>query len=254
VSSDGHLALIPWYMGWEPSGLLFDTMLHWGTLVASLFVFWRDILDLIGAWFRSIARRSLADVNARLAWFILVGSIPAAAVGFLFDDYVESMYGDARLVGFFLLVTAVILAVGELMARTIRQTRTLEQMNWLDSILIGLVQTLALAPGLSRSGVTIATGIGRGIQRDLAARYSFLLGTPIVFGAGLLQLVKVLTSDASEFTGQWVPIVVGFAAATVAGIIAINFLLRYLRNHSLIIFSIYCVVLGLTTIAWSFVR
>jgi undecaprenyl-diphosphatase len=254
VSSDGHLALIPWYLGWEPSGLLFDTMLHWGTLVASLFVFWRDILDLIGAWFRSITRRSLADPNARIAWFIIVGSIPAAIVGFLFDDFVESLYADAQVVGLFLLITAIILAVSELVAGRQAHPRTLEQMNLLDSILIGLAQVLALAPGLSRSGTTIATGLVRGIRRDLAARYSFLLGTPIVFGAGLLQLVRALTADASQFTDQWVPIVVGFVAAAVAGIVAIKFLLRYLRNHSLYIFSIYCAVLGLATIAWSFVR
>jgi undecaprenyl-diphosphatase len=127
-------------------------------------------------------------------------------------------------------------------------------MNWLDSILIGLAQALALAPGISRSGSTIATGLGRGIRRDLAARFSFLLGTPIIFGAGLLQLVEVLSSDASKFTNQWVPIVVGFIAAAVAGTFAITFLLRYLRSHSLYVFSVYCVLLGLATIVWSFVR
>lgn len=254
VSSDGHLALIPWYFGWEPSGLLFDTMLHWGTLLAALFVFWRDILNLIGAWFRSIARRSLADPNARIAWFIIVGSIPAAVVGFLFDDFVESLYANAQVVGLFLLITAIILAVSELVAGRQQQPRTLEQMNLLDSILIGLAQVLALAPGLSRSGTTIATGLVRGIRRDLAARYSFLLGTPVIFGAGLLQLVKVLTTDASQFTDQLVPIFAGFVAAAVAGTIAINFLLRYLRNHTLYVFSIYCTVLGLGTIIWSFVR
>ena len=215
VSSDGHLALIPWYLGWEPSGLLFDTMLHWGTLLAALFVFWRDFLVLLDAWFQSIMRRSLADANARIAWFIIVGSIPAAVVGFFFDDYVESMYADARVVGIFLLVTAAILALSEQLAKRLQKVRTLDEMNWMDAILIGLAQMLALAPGLSRSGTTIATGLGRGIRRDLAARYSFLLGTPIVFGAGLLQLVKVLTTDAGEFTNQWGPILVGFIAAEI---------------------------------------
>jgi undecaprenyl-diphosphatase len=254
VSSSAHLALIPWFFGWGPSGLLFDTMLHWGTLLAMLFVFWRDYLALIGAWFRSITHRSLADPNARLAWFIIIGSIPAVILGFLFQDYVESLFADAQLVGFLLLITAIILAVSELVAGRQQQPRTLEQMNWLDSILIGLAQALALAPGISRSGSTIATGLGRGIRRDLAARFSFLLGTPIIFGAGLLQLVEVLSSDASEFTNQWVPIVVGFIAAAVAGTFAITFLLRYLRSHSLYVFSVYCVLLGLATIVWSFVR
>jgi undecaprenyl-diphosphatase len=254
VSSSAHLALIPWYFGWGPSGLLFDTMLHWGTLMAVLLVFWRDFLDLIGAWFRSIAERSLADPNARLAWFIIIGSIPAAVLGFLFEDFVEGLFVEARTVGFLLLVTAVILAVGELVGGSALRTRTLEQMNWLDTILIGLAQALALAPGISRSGSTIATGLARGIRRDLAARFSFLLGTPIVLGAGLLQLVEALTTDVTEVTNQWAPLAVGFAAAAVSGTLAIRFLLRYLRTHSLYVFSAYCAALGLFTIVWSFVR
>lgn len=254
VSSSAHLALIPWFMGWGPSGLLFDTMLHWGTLLAVTLVFWRDFLALIGAWFNSIRRRSLADPNARLAWFIIVGSIPAVVLGFLFDDFVESLFTEAQMVGLFLLITAIILAVAELVAGRLQRPRTLEQMNWLDSILIGLAQALALLPGISRSGSTIAMGLGRGIRRDLAARFSFLLGTPVIFGAGLLQLVDVLTSDASALTNQWIPIVAGFIAAAIAGTVAINFLLRYLRNHSLYIFSAYCTVLGLVTIVWSLVR
>lgn len=254
VSSSAHLALIPWFMGWGPSGLLFDTMLHWGTLLAVTLVFWRDFLALIGAWFNSIRRRSLADPNARLAWFIIAGSIPAVVLGFLFDDFVESLFTEAQMVGLFLLITAIILAVAELVAGRLQRPRTLEQMNWLDSILIGLAQAFALLPGISRSGSTIAMGLGRGIRRDLAARFSFLLGTPVIFGAGLLQLVDVLTSDASALTNQWIPIVAGFIAAAIAGTVAINFLLRYLRNHSLYIFSAYCTVLGLVTIVWSLVR
>lgn len=254
VSSSAHLALIPWFFGWGPSGLLFDTMLHWGTLLAVAFVFWRDFLALIGAWFTSLRRRSLADPNARLAWFIIVGSIPAVVLGFLFDDFVEGLFAEAQMVGLFLLITAIILAVAELVAGRLQRPRTLEQMNWLDSILIGLAQALALAPGISRSGSTIAMGLGRGIRRDLAARFSFLLGSPVIFGAGLLQLVEVLTSDAGALTDQLLPIVVGFVAAAAAGIFAITFLLRYLRNHSLYIFSVYCVVLGLATIGWSLLR
>lgn len=251
VSSSAHLALIPWFFGWGPSGLLFDTMLHWGTLLAVALVFWRDFLNLIGAWFTSIRRRSLADANARLAWFIIVGSIPAVVLGFLFDDFVESLFAEPQMVGLFLLITAVILAVAELTAGRLQEPRTLEQMNWVDSILIGLAQALALAPGISRSGSTIAMGLGRGIRRDLAARFSFLLGTPVIFGAGLLQLVEVVTTDATELTGQWLPIVLGFIAAAIAGTIAIRFLLNYLRAHSLYVFSVYCAVLGLVTIAWS---
>jgi undecaprenyl-diphosphatase len=134
----------------------------------------------------------------------------------------------------------------------LRNPRALERMNWGDAVVIGLAQALSLAPGISRSGSTIAAGLARGIRRDEAARFSFLLGTPVIFGAGLLQLVSVLQSDVAQVTDNWTPLIAGFVAAAVAGIVAIRFLLRYLRNHTLYIFSIYCLILGAVTIARSF--
>jgi undecaprenyl-diphosphatase len=254
VSSSAHLALVPWLLGWPPAGFLFDLMLHWGTLLAVFVVFWRDFVDLIGAWFRSIGRRSLADPNARLAWFIILGSIPAVVLGYLFKDFVEGLFLNPPAVGFFLLVTAVILALAEILTTNLLNPRLLDRMNWGDAIAIGFAQALALAPGISRSGITIATGLARGLRRDQAARFSFLLGTPVIFGAGLLQLVDVLQTDPSLVTDQLVLLAAGFAAAAIAGILAIRFLLRYLRNHTLYIFSAYCLVLGIVTIAISYWR
>lgn len=266
VSSSAHLALTPWYLGWlEPTAtyqLFFDLVLHWGTLLAVTVVFWRDFIALIAAWFQSIGRRSMADSNARLAWFIIVGTIPAVVVGYFFKDQIEAFFhpaGDtgnvtARWVGFFMLVTAGLLAGSELLAKRLQQVRELPQMNWLDSILIGLAQAFALLPGISRSGSTIAMGLARGIRRDQAARYSFLLGTPAILGAGLLQLADIAGEDTGQIAGNLLPLTVGFLAAAVTGIIAIRFLLKYLRNHSLYIFSVYCLVVGLVTIVVSFVR
>jgi undecaprenyl-diphosphatase len=229
-------------------------MLHWGTLLAVFVVFWRDFIDLIGAWFRSIGRRSLADPNARLAWFIILGSIPAVVLGFLFKDFVEGLFLNPPAIGFFLLITAVILALAEILTTNLRNPRLLDRMNWVDAVAIGFAQALALAPGISRSGSTIATGLARGLRRDQAARFSFLLGTPVIFGAGLLQLVDVMQTDPSLVTNQLVLLAAGFAAAAIAGILAIRFLLRYLRNHTLYIFSVYCLVLGIVTIAISYWR
>ncbi len=254
VSSSAHLALVPWLLGWPPAGFLFDLMLHWGTLLAVFVVFWRDFIDLIGAWFRSIGRRSLADPNARLAWFIILGSIPAVVLGFLFKDFVEGLFLNPPAIGFFLLITAVILALAEILTTNLRNPRLLDRMNWVDAVAIGFAQALALAPGISRSGSTIATGLARGLRRDQAARFSFLLGTPVIFGAGLLQLVDVMQTDPSLVTNQLVLLAAGFAAAAIAGILAIRFLLRYLRNHTLYIFSVYCLVLGIVTIAISYWR
>jgi undecaprenyl-diphosphatase len=251
VSSSAHLALVPWLLGWEPEGFLFDLMLHWGTLLAVAVVFWRDFLDLIGAWFRSIGRRSLAEPMARVAWFIILGSIPAVVLGFLFKDFVEGLFLNPPAVGFFLLVTAVLLALAEILTANLRTPRLLEGMNWVDAVAIGFAQALALAPGISRSGSTIAVGLARGIRRDQAARFSFLLGTPVIFGAGLLTLVDALQADAGQVAGNWLPLLAGFIAAAISGVLAIRFLLRYLRNHTLYVFSIYCLILGSVTIVLS---
>jgi len=254
VSSSGHLVIVPWLLGWDKPSLLFDTMLHWGTLVAIFVVFWRDFLALIRAWFTSLARRSLADPNARLAWFIIVGTIPAVVAGLLFDDFLESMFLNPQAVGFFMLITAGLLAGSEQLAKRSQATRDLEHMNWTDAIVIGVAQSFALLPGISRSGSTIAAGLGRGIRRDLAARYSFLLGTPAFFGAGLLQVAKAMGDDSAALAGNVAPMLAGFIAAAVVGVLAIRFLLRYLRNRTLYVFSVYCLVVGLLTITLSFIR
>ena len=253
VSSSGHLVIVPWLLGWEKPSLLFDTMLHWGTLVAIFIVFWRDFLVLIRAWFSSLLRRSLADPNARLAWFIIVGTIPAVVAGLLFDDFLESMFLNPQAVGFFLLITAGLLAGSEQLIRRSLAARELDQMKWSDAIVIGVVQSFALLPGISRSGSTIAAGLGCGIRRDLAARFSFLLGTPAILGAGLLQLVKSIGQDAVSLSGSFVPTAAGFIVAAVVGVLAIRFLLYYLRNRTLYIFSMYCLIVGLLTIMRSFV-
>jgi undecaprenyl-diphosphatase len=252
VSSSAHLVLVPFLLGWPQSSLLFDTMLHWGTLLAVLVVFWRDFLRLIAAWVQSILHFSLADPNARLAWYIIVATIPAVVVGFLFKDRIESVFADPIAVGFFMLVTAAILAGSEVIAKRLQQPRTLEQATWVDSIVIGLAQAVALLPGVSRSGSTIGAGLACGIRRDLAARFSFWLGTPAIFAAGMLQLVEVVTDESAQAEVQILPMIFGFAAAAIVGVLTIRFLLSYLRTRTLYIFSAYCLFVGLGIIAFSF--
>jgi undecaprenyl-diphosphatase len=254
VSSSGHLVLVPWLLGWPAPSLLFDTLLHWGTLVAVLIVFWREFLAMASAWVQSIVRRSLADPDARTAWFIVVGTVPAVAAGLLLDDLLESFFLNPLAVGCFLLVTALLLWLSEQLVLRSGGGRALAQMQWLDAAAIGVAQALALLPGVSRSGSTIAAGLARGIRRDQAARFSFLLGTPAILGAGLLQLVKVLGEDASALTQHAAPILVGFVVAAVTGVVAIRVLLSYLRNHTLYVFSGYCLVVGAATIVWHLVR
>ncbi|MFZ4849976.1 MAG: undecaprenyl-diphosphatase UppP [Caldilinea sp.] len=254
VSSSGHLVLVPWLLGWPAPSLLFDTLLHWGTLVAVLIVFWREFLAMASAWVQSIVRRSLADPDARTAWFIVVGTVPAVAAGLFLDDLLESFFLNPLAVGCFLLVTALLLWLSEQLVLRSGGGRVLAQMQWLDAAAIGVAQALALLPGVSRSGSTIAAGLARGIRRDQAARFSFLLGTPAILGAGVLQLVKVSGEDASALTQQAAPILVGFVVAAVTGVVAIRVLLSYLRNHTLYVFSGYCLVVGAATIVWYLVR
>lgn len=252
ISSSGHLVLAPWLLGWEKPSLLFDTMLHWGTLAAIGIVFWRDFLMMIRAWFLSLARRSLADPDARVAWFIVVGTLPAVFVALLFEEPLEAMFLNPGGVGFCLLVTAALLFISErITQRRNGAGRVLEQMTWLDAIAIGVAQAFALLPGVSRSGSTIAAGLGCGIRRDQAARYSFLLGSPAFLGAGLLQIVRVMQEDAFVLNHGLLPIAVGFVASAISGTLAIHFLLRYLRTRTLYVFGLYCLVVGLLTIALS---
>ena len=254
VSSSAHLVLVPWLLGWPDAGFLFDTILHWGTLVALIVVFWRDYLKLIAGWFRTIGQRSLADPDGRLAWLIILGTIPAVITGLLLKDYIESLFTSARAVGFFMLVTAALLALSEQILKRWQQQRTITEIRWLDALFIGCFQAIALAPGISRSGSTMAAGLMRGIRRTDAARFSFLLGTPAFLGAPLLQMADIVTGDVPIASISWLPLIAGFLAAAVVGIIAIRWLLRYLANHSFYIFSIYCLVVGLITITLSFVR
>lgn len=244
ISSSGHLVIIPWLFGWPPSSLFFDTVLHWGTLLSIVLVFWRDLLAILVASLRSVAHRSLQDPNARLGWYIIVGTIPAALTGILFKDYFEALFSSALAAGFFLLVTAVLLAGSEQIARRIHASQVLDHLRLSQAVIIGCAQALALAPGLSRSGSTIAAGLSTGLRREDAARFSFLLGTPAFLGAGLLQLADVLSENSNALVGQIPVLVTGFVFSTVVGFVAIRFLLSYLRRHSLYPFAVYCALVG----------
>jgi undecaprenyl-diphosphatase len=243
VSSSGHLVLVPWLLGWPAPGLAFDAFLHLGTIVAVIAYFWRDMLSLAGAWLRSLRDRSLADSPPRkVAWLILLGTVPAALAGLLLEAFFEGLFANPSAVGLFLLVTATLLAVSE---HRSRQEQQADEMTWLDGLLVGIGQACAIAPGLSRSGTTIAAGLWRGLTRPVAARYSFLLSVPIVIGAGLLQARKLL----SGLDTHWLPLTLGFLASAVVGYLCIHFLLTFLQRGRLYGFAVYCAAAGAITLA-----
>lgn len=240
ISSSGHLILVPWIGDWhylethESFNKTFDVALHLGTLVAVILYFWRDVVRYVGAWFRSVAYRGIRDNDERLAWYILAASVPAALVGALGENTIETRLGQPWQIAIFLSVFGVLLYVAD---RTVER-RTIEQLGFGTVFLIGISQILALMPGVSRSGITITTGRFMKLDRDSAARFSFLLLIPIVFGAVLYQGLKhvVLESLPAGSTG---PFVVGTLAAAAVGLVAIDVLLGYVRRHDYTPFVVY---------------
>jgi len=256
VSSSGHLVIVPWLFDWPTSTLLFDTVVHLGTLLSILAVFGRDFVAIIRATLRSLpvifkARgltSSLTDTNARLGWFIVLGSVPAAITGLLFKDALERLYHTPQAAAFFLAVTALLLAGSEWMSRNVSARAPLAALTLRQSFLIGLAQAAALAPGISRSGTTIAAALAQGLRREAATRYSFLLGAPAFLGAGLLQVVDTLAVEPSAVLAELPALLVGFITSAVCGFAAIRFLLAYVRRNSLYLFSGYCLLVSLAVL------
>ncbi|MDY7040174.1 MAG: undecaprenyl-diphosphatase UppP [Chloroflexota bacterium] len=249
VSSSGHLVLVPWLLRWPEPGLAFDITLHWGTLAAVVAVFWRDLWRLVVAWLHSLHSRSLDDVEARVAWWIIVGTVPGVAFGLILNEPLERLFSAPEIVAVFLLITAAILSLSE---RLGRRDRDLDRMTWLDALLVGVGQALAIMPGISRSGATIASGLLRGLKRETAARFSFLLSTPIIVGAGLPPLLEL--AQAGDLSGRLPTLILGFAAAAISGYLCIRLLLNYLQQHKLYIFAAYCAVAGLVCLIVALVR
>ena len=250
ISSSGHLVLVPWLLSWENPGLAFDVMLHLGTLLAVVAFFWRDLLELTVGALLSIKERSLAgEPRRKIAWLILVGTIPAAVIGFALEGFFEVLFGAPFWVGVLMLCTGVLLAVSE---RWSRQSLEVHEMTWLDALLVGLGQALAIAPGISRAGATISAGLWRGLHREAAARYSFLLATPIILGTGVFKSRDLLSSPL--LSGSPLALAAGFLAASISGFLSIRFLLAYLGRHRLYPFAIYCWIVGAGTILLALLR
>lgn len=244
VSSSGHLVLVPWILGWAPPGLLFDSMVHWGTLAALVAVFWADLREVVVGWLRSLGRGDFAAPEARLGWYLILGTVPGAVAGALLEDFFEGLFASPGTAAGLLLVTGTFLALAEWRGQGGRGMR--EVRAW-DALLVGLAQAAAIAPGISRSGATIAAGMTLGLRRAAAARFSFLLSIPIIFGAGALQLA---TLPSIPDAPQQVPLMaIGFGTAALSGYAVIRFLLRYLQNRPLYPFALYCWALGLTALA-----
>jgi undecaprenyl-diphosphatase len=252
VSSSGHLVLVPEFFNLATPTLGFDILVHVATLVAVVGYFIKDVAKIVIALVAP-SRMSREEVKfwRRLFLWLIIGSIPAAVVGFAFGSFFEDLFTSTLSVGVFLLVTSLLLWGADLViARVRRDTVPLERMHALDALIVGCFQAVAIAPGISRSGSTIAAGIFLGFDRPTAARFSFLLSIPAIFGAFLAKLHDVSGGFAGASGSAYA---VGALAATATGFLAVYGLMRWVKNHRLRGFGIYTAILGVITIILSLV-
>jgi undecaprenyl-diphosphatase len=245
VSSSGHLVIVPALLGWPASSLRFDVAVHWGTALAVLGYFRSDWLALLaGAWRATKERRLSGNAEARLLLLLAAASVPAALAGLLLQGPIESAlasnsHGLAQVSAFFLMVTGLVLLAAELLPLGILRA---EEVSVAGALVVGVAQAVSVLPGVSRSGATIATGLGARLGRPEAARFSFLLGGPAVLGAGLVELADMAGGGLAG--GEVARMAVGFLTALIVGYAAIAFLLAYLRRASLRPFGVYCLAFG----------
>jgi len=251
ISSSAHLILVPWFFGWEDPGLAFDVALHWGTLVAVLVVFWRDWIRLLTAGLASLRDRSIGkDPDRRLFWALVVSAVPGAILGKLLNSWAEETLRSPLLIAGTLAVMGVVLYVADRVGRKYQQ---LDSMDLPRAGAIGIAQAAALIPGVSRSGATITLGLFFGFTREEIARFSFLMSTPIIFGAGLVKLPKMLREmhstapDVMHVTPA--ALLAGMVAAAIVGTLVIRWILRYLQHRTYLVFSVYRVLLALVVVA-----
>jgi Uncharacterized bacitracin resistance protein len=239
VSSSGHLILVPWFFGW--TGILadpnlnktFDVALHVGTLVGALIYFRHDVMRYLRAWLRSIKARSMLTTDERIAWALVIGTIPGAIAGAAFEDVIQEKLGAPWLIAVMLAGFGVILYTVD---RVARSDRGIDSVRPRTGLFLGVAQALALQPGVSRSGVTMTAARAIGIDRETAARVSFLLALPIIAGAGLFKGVDLAQAG---FQGYGPEFFWGFVSSAASGFVVIWGLLKYLRRHDFLIFMVY---------------
>jgi undecaprenyl-diphosphatase len=246
ISSSAHLVLVPFVLGWETPGLPFDVAVHIGTGLAVVAYFWRELLGLAAGSVRSLAGRGDARdrANARLTLLLALGSVPAAIAGLFLQGFVEGLTDRPEVVAVFLLGTAAILILGEEVYRRrgALETRDMTTVGAVDAVLVGVWQAVSIIPGISRSGSTITGGLLRGLSRDAAARFSFLLGLPAIVGAAIIELPDLTGVEPAT-------VIAATAVSAATGFMAIAFLLRYLRTRTMRPFAVYCVVASAVALA-----
>jgi undecaprenyl-diphosphatase len=246
ISSTGHLRIVPAFLGWKDPGAAFTAVTQMGTMFAVLLYFREDLLRITRAWLASLREPvKRRELDARLGWYIVLGTIPIGICGVLFKDQIETGARDLYLIGGALIVLGLILLAAEKVGT---RERDVERIRTKDGFAIGMAQALALIPGVSRSGATITAGLFMGLDRTSAARFSFLLSVPAVVLSGLFELGSIISGEEGGDTTA-LGLVLATVLAFVTGYASIAFLLRFLVTHSTLVFVVYRVALGALTIA-----
>jgi undecaprenyl-diphosphatase len=254
ISSSAHLILIPWLLGWPDPGQAFDVALHAGTLLAVVIYFFKDWVELIAAGFglhypRTAPPAVIAQTR-RIFWYLVAATIPGGLVGFLFEKKIEENLRSPRLIAIALIAIGILMWIAERVGRLIRE---IDQLKFGDAMAIGTAQALALFPGVSRSGITISQGLFQGLTREAAAKFSFLLSTPLIAGAALHELPKLIKlHKAGGLDLPMSTLAIAVAVSAVVGYLVIAFFLKYLRTHTLKIFVYYRIVFGIVIIVLTF--
>ncbi|GAP10404.1 undecaprenyl-diphosphatase [Bellilinea caldifistulae] len=251
ISSSAHLVLTPFFFGWQiPDEQIFpfDVLVQVGTLVAVIIYFRKDLLRILIEVIQGLVNRQpFSASSSRLGWLLVLASLPAGIAGILLKDVVEAAFKSPVSVAFFLIGTAALLWIAETIGK---RSRDLSTLNWVDAVWIGIGQALALFPGISRSGATIASGMSRNLDRPAAARFSFLMSIPIMAAAGLIGLIDLvqLPNLAAFLPGM----IAGFFTAAIVGYSSIHWLLGFLARRSLRPFAVYCLLLAAITLIFSY--
>lgn len=250
ISSSGHLILVPWLGNWhylethEAFNKTFDVALHAGTLIAVVAYFWKEIVAILSAWVGSIRRRSITSQDERLAWLLLIATIPAALAGAAGESLIEKRLGQPWQIAIALAVFAIVLWLAD----RLPERKSMSSLRYRDALALGFAQMIALVPGVSRSGITITGARLFKLDRDSAARFSFLMLVPVVFGAALLKFVRDILLGPGLPAGWGGPFAVGILAAAGSGLVAIWGLLGYLRRHDYSLFVIYRLLAALAVV------
>ena len=248
ISSSAHLILTPWLFKWSDPGLGFDLALHWGTLLAVLVYFRKDIWLLAKGFWHSLFKSTRdfeANIYQKLSWLIVLASVPGALIGKLLEEKAETSFRNPLLIAADLAVFGAVFFVLDIFGK---KEKNLDKIKWYDALLVGFGQALAIIPGVSRSGATMGAGLALGFKRADAARFSFLMSAPIIFGAGLVKVNEFLVQ------GVTIPLLAGFTSAAVFGFLSIRFLLKYLAQHGFKIFVWYRFILAALVLIIYFVR